>query len=40
MKQWHEHRAEFFVRYRTFYSTYPHLLARLDYLNSAARNLD
>jgi Zn-dependent protease with chaperone function len=36
MNQWQEHRGEFFVRYRTLYSTHPHLLARLDYLNNTA----
>jgi len=33
--QWLLHRNEFFVRYRTFYSSYPHLLARMDHLNLA-----
>ncbi len=37
--QWQEHRGEFFVRYRTLYSTHPHLLARLDHLNQAAAEL-
>jgi Zn-dependent protease with chaperone function len=36
MNQWQQHRGEFFVKYRTLYSTHPHLLARLDYLNNAA----
>lgn len=36
VKQWWGHRDEFFVKYRTLYSTHPHLLARLDYLNKAA----
>lgn len=36
-KQWREHSGEFFVRYRTLYSTHPHLLARLDHLNQAAQ---
>jgi len=36
MNQWHQHSGEFFVKYRTLYSTHPHLLARLDYLNNAA----
>jgi Zn-dependent protease with chaperone function len=35
--QWRQHRGEFFVCYRTLYSTHPQLLARLDYLNAAAR---
>lgn len=34
--QWQQHRGEFFVKYRTLYSTHPHLLARLDNLNYAA----
>ncbi len=36
VRQWHQHRGEFFVKYRTLYATHPHLLARLDYLRSAA----
>jgi Zn-dependent protease with chaperone function len=36
MNQWQQHSGEFFVKYRTLYSTHPHLLARLDYLNNAA----
>ena len=36
MDQWRQHWGEFFVKYRTIYSTHPHLLARLDYLNNAA----
>jgi Zn-dependent protease with chaperone function len=36
MNQWQQHQGEFFVKYRTLYSTHPHLLARLDYLNNAA----
>lgn len=39
MAQWRDHRAEFFVRYRTLYSSYPHLLARLDHLTQAASEL-
>jgi Zn-dependent protease with chaperone function len=35
-KQWREHSGEFFVKYRTLYSTHPHLLARLDFLTNAA----
>jgi Zn-dependent protease with chaperone function len=38
-EQWQVHRREFFVRYRTFYATHPHLLARLDHLNGAAAEL-
>ncbi len=37
MNQWQLHRGEFFVKYRTLYSTHPHLLARLDQLGSAAQ---
>jgi Zn-dependent protease with chaperone function len=39
VNQWRQHRDEFFVRYRTLYATHPHLLARLDHLNSAAAEL-
>jgi Zn-dependent protease with chaperone function len=35
--QWEEHRGEFFVKYRTLYSTHPQLLARLEHLNAAAQ---
>jgi Zn-dependent protease with chaperone function len=34
--QWQQHRGEFFVKYRAFYATHPHLLARLDHLNAVA----
>ena len=34
--QWREHRGEFFVKYRTLYSTHPLLLARVDHLNGVA----
>lgn len=37
--QWQAHRREFFVRYRTLYATHPHLLARLDYMNTVAPEL-
>lgn len=37
--QWRLHRDEFFVRYRTLYSTHPHHLARLDHLNAVAPEL-
>jgi Zn-dependent protease with chaperone function len=37
--QWRQHRSEFFVKYRTFYSTYPPLLARMEYLSQAAQEL-
>jgi len=37
--QWHQHRREFFVQYRTLYATHPHLLARLDHLSNAATEL-
>ncbi len=36
IQQWHQHRGEFFVKYRTLYATHPHLLARLDNLRSSA----
>ncbi len=39
VRQWHQHRREFFVRYRTLYSTHPHHLARLDHLATAAAEL-
>lgn len=35
--QWRQHRGEFFVGYRTLYSTHPHLLARLDHMTDAAK---
>ena len=35
--QWQQHRGEFFVKYRTLYSSYPHLLARLENLELSAR---
>ena len=34
--QWQQHQGEFFVRYRTLYSSHPHLLARLDHLTQTA----
>ncbi len=37
--QWEQHRSEFFVQYRTLYSTHPHLLARLQFLQTAATEL-
>lgn len=37
MEQWRQHSGEFFVRYRTLYSTHPHLLARLEHMTEAAR---
>lgn len=39
IKQWDQHRGEFFVKYRTLYSTHPHLLARLDNLSEVAAEL-
>lgn len=33
--QLRQHEKEFFVRYKTFYSSYPSLLARLDHLDKA-----
>ena len=35
--QWNGYRQEFFVKYRTLYSTHPHLLARLEQLAAAAQ---
>ena len=35
--QWRQHQDEFFVKYRTLYSTHPHLLARLDQLTQTAQ---
>jgi Zn-dependent protease with chaperone function len=37
--QWRQHSHEFFVKYRTLYSTHPHHLARLDHLTSSAAEL-
>lgn len=37
--QWRSHRSEFFVKYRTIYSTHPHTLWRLDELGAAAADL-
>jgi Zn-dependent protease with chaperone function len=39
IRQWRQHRGEFFVKYRTLYSTHPHHLARLDHLQTAAAEL-
>ncbi len=39
VQQWEQHRGEFFVQYRTLYSTHPHNLARLQHLQSAALEL-
>jgi Zn-dependent protease with chaperone function len=39
INQWHQHREEFFVKYRTLYSTHPHHLARLDNLAVSAAEL-
>ena len=36
-EQWRQHSGDFFVKYRTLYSTHPHLLARLEHLNMAAQ---
>lgn len=38
--QWGEHRDEFFVKYRTLYSTHPHTLWRLEELIKAAGQID
>lgn len=37
--QWNRHRSEFFVKYRTIYSTHPHTLWRLDEMTKAAREM-
>ena len=37
--QWNRHRSEFFVKYRTIYSTHPHTLWRLLELKNAGREL-
>ena len=37
--QWNRYRSEFFVRYRTIYSTHPHTLCRLEALTKAAQEL-
>lgn len=39
MRQWETHRGEFFVGYRTLYSTHPHLLCRITELFKAAGEL-
>jgi Zn-dependent protease with chaperone function len=39
VRQWHQHRDEFFVKYRTLYSTHPHLLARIEHLTMSAVDL-
>jgi Zn-dependent protease with chaperone function len=36
VNQWQQHRNEFFVRYRTLYSTHPHHLCRLENLALAS----
>jgi Zn-dependent protease with chaperone function len=36
INQWQQHRGEFFVRYRTLYSTHPHHLCRLEQLALAS----
>jgi len=37
--KWQQHRDEFFVKYRTLYSTHPHLLARIEHLTMSAVDL-
>ena len=39
IRQWEAHREEFFVRYRTIYSTHPHNLWRFAEMTKAAREL-
>lgn len=38
--QWQRHRSEFFVKYRTLYSTHPHTLWRLKELQESAEELE
>jgi Zn-dependent protease with chaperone function len=39
VRQWNQHRNEFFVKYRTLYATHPHQLARLENLAFSAVDL-
>jgi Zn-dependent protease with chaperone function len=39
ISQWSRHRSEFFVKYRTIYSTHPHTLWRMEELTAAARDM-
>lgn len=39
IEQWNQHQGEFLVRYRTFYSHYPPLLARMSHLTQAGDEL-
>ena len=39
IEQFRRHRSEFFVKYRTLYSTHPQILGRLDELSRAAATL-
>ena len=39
IKQWQGHRKEFFVRYRTIYSTHPHHLWRMEEMKKAAAEM-
>lgn len=39
ISQWNKHRLEFFVKYRTMYSTHPHTLWRMEELVKAAREM-
>ena len=39
IRQWGQHEREFFVKYRTLYSSHPHLLCRLAQLQAAALEL-
>ncbi|MDO8586110.1 MAG: M48 family metallopeptidase [Armatimonadota bacterium] len=38
IRQWNEHRHEFFVQYRTIYSSHPHTLWRLEEMRLAAKS--
>jgi Zn-dependent protease with chaperone function len=40
IEQWERHRREFFVRYRTLYSTHPHTLWRIAETVAVARELN
>ena len=40
VRQWEAHKKEFFVRYRTLYSTHPHNLVRLKNLEESHAELD
>jgi Zn-dependent protease with chaperone function len=37
--QWNSHKDEFFVKYRTLYSTHPHNLSRIDIAQNGLQNM-